>query len=445
MAPSAVPPPNCPQPGEIIDGKYQVDRFLGAGGMGIVVAARHLRLGHLVAIKLLSEHAAATSVASERFLREARAAVAIQSEHVAKVLDSGAPEGGSPYIVMEYLIGLDLAQLTAQCPQLPIHEAIDYVVQACDAVAEAHAMGIVHRDLKPSNLFLTRRRDGSALVKVLDFGIAKMSADTYMDSTLTETGAVMGSPRYMAPEYLRDPKTADARADIWALGVVLYELLTGTSPFEADSASGVLARIVSEAPLPPQHLRPDLPEPLARTILRCLDKSPEARLQSIDELAAQLAPFAESARPPSLGRAEFHANSTNPEMDGRFMRRSRVWVLGLVAIAAVPLGALAVREVQGSREDPARVLLRGAGAQPAVASSPPAGAGKENAPGDGQGPIAATSTSATASARTETGKTPKVQRMEATSTPSTRRSSIVDSSHPSSAPSSEDEIPSTRK
>ena len=212
--------------GEILAGKYRVERLLGSGGMGMVVAAHHLDLDEKVALKLLLPGAATNPMLVARFVREARAAAKIKSEHVARVTDVGQLEDGSPYMVMEHLEGSDLAAYLTRTGPLPVAEAVDFVLQACEALAEAHGLGIVHRDLKPANLFCVQRVDDQRSIKVLDFGISKISVDTASQS-LTQTSALMGSPLYMSPEQMQSARTVDARADIWSLGVILFELLAG--------------------------------------------------------------------------------------------------------------------------------------------------------------------------------------------------------------------------
>lgn len=277
--------------GEVLAGKYRIDRVLGQGGMGIVVAATHVHLRQKVAIKFLLKGARGDVVA--RFLREARSAARLKSEHVARVLDVGELPTGSPYMVMEYLEGSDLEGVLAQRGPLPIDEAVLHVLQACEAIAEAHAAGIVHRDLKPANLFLTQTPDGSGSVKVLDFGISK---DTNEDpgeqaASLTRTTAVLGSPSYMAPEQMRSTRDADARADIWSLGVILYELLTGAVPFNAESFVELALKVISDEPPPPSSYRANLPPALEAAILRCIRKEPHERFASVTELALAIAPF----------------------------------------------------------------------------------------------------------------------------------------------------------
>ncbi len=280
-------------------GKYVVDSILGRGGMGIVVAARHERAGRseLVAIKLLHPKAAKDAVQVERFVREARSTVRIKSEHVVRVLDAGAEEStGSPFIVMEFLQGRDLAYVLANFGPMPPKTAVDYIIQICEAAAAAHALGIVHRDLKPSNFFLTHRADGTALVKVLDFGISKAAQlDGMPDPRLTETQAVFGSPTYMSPEQIRSSKNVDQRSDIWSLGVTLFEMLTRKLPFVADNVAGLLASVIADPPFTVSHFRPDVPPGLEAVVLACLEKDAARRISSAGELARRLAPFASPA------------------------------------------------------------------------------------------------------------------------------------------------------
>ncbi|WP_170319774.1 serine/threonine-protein kinase [Polyangium spumosum] len=274
------------RPGEVLLGKYRVERVLGKGGMGLVVAARHLSLGELFAIKFLSTSTIENAEVIERFEREARAAARLRGEHVARVHDVGRMENGAPYMIMEYLDGSDLHALVRRRGPLPVEEAVAYVLQACDGIAEAHAAGIVHRDLKPANLFLIRRPNGSPCVKVLDFGVARQTG--VEEVALTATGVMLGSPMYMAPEQIARSKSVDARSDIWAMGVVLYELLTARGPFQGQTVLELVAAILQEEPPRPSELRPDLPAALEAVILRCLRKRSEERFQSMGELAAAL-------------------------------------------------------------------------------------------------------------------------------------------------------------
>lgn len=280
--------------GSLLAGKYRVDRVLGRGGMGIVVAATHVELGSPVAIKLLLPEVRGNQEVVARFAREARAAAQITSEYVARTVDVGRLENGSPYIVMEYLDGSDLAQRIAQCGPLPFQGAVKLILQACEALEEAHALGIIHRDLKPSNLFLARRRDGSEVTKLLDFGISKVTSvtDSASNPSMTRTSSMMGSPLYMSPEQLVAARDVDQRSDVWALGVTLYEALAGEPPFSGESLPELCARVMTQAPRPINVLRPDLPAELAAAVMRCLEKSPDARFATAADLSAALRPFA---------------------------------------------------------------------------------------------------------------------------------------------------------
>jgi eukaryotic-like serine/threonine-protein kinase len=294
-SPSSVSPSSMPfAPGTVLAGKYRVERLLGEGGMGWVVVATHLQLEQRVALKFMhASHATGSPDAVGRFLREARAAARIQSEHVARVSDFGTLDNGSPYLVMEYLEGQDLDGLLQARGALPIALAIDYAIQACEGLAEAHAAGIVHRDLKPANLFLARRSDGSVRVKLLDFGISKLTPTpgSLGDVGMTSTQALMGSPLYMAPEQMRSSKSVDKRADIWSMGVILYEMLGGRAPFDADTLPEVCARIMAEAPSPLREAGSSVPAELEAVVMRCLEKDSKERFQDVAALAKALASF----------------------------------------------------------------------------------------------------------------------------------------------------------
>jgi eukaryotic-like serine/threonine-protein kinase len=281
--------------GDLVAGKYRVEGVIGVGGMGVVVAARHEQLEQRVAIKLVRDQVALNPEAVQRFLREARAAAKLKSEHAARVLDVGTLESGAPYMVMEFLEGGDLAQLLERQGPLPVDLAADWMAQACEALAEAHAAGIVHRDLKPQNLFLARTVGGSATVKVLDFGVSKSAeALTSGPAALTRTRSMLGSPLYMAPEQMRSSRDVDARADVWALGVVLFELLTRRLPFEAETLPELCLKVVSEPPLSLSAFRPDVPVALVRVVERCLEKDRDKRFANAAELAVALAPVVPS-------------------------------------------------------------------------------------------------------------------------------------------------------
>ena len=289
---SSTPPPPPVAIGELVANKYRVERVLGRGGMGVVVAAMHEQLAQRVAIKMLLPEAEASSNALARFTREARAAATIRGEHVARVLDVGELPGGAPYIVMEYLEGRDLAQTVAERGTLSPEEAVSFVLQACEAIAEAHAAGIIHRDLKPSNIFVTTGPDGSPLIKVLDFGISKALLASGAEGQLTTTSSFVGSPVYSPPEQLVRAHDVDARADIWSLGTILFEILGGRPPFIGDSVMHVASKIFNDLPTPLQEVRPDLPPELCAVVMRCLRKRPEDRFPDVSALAQALAPFA---------------------------------------------------------------------------------------------------------------------------------------------------------
>ena len=293
--------------GQLLAGKYRVERVLGQGGMGVVVAAHHVVLDQKVAIKFLLPEALRSAEAVARFEREARAAVRIQSEHVARVTDVGRLDTGAPYMVMELLRGRDLGDLLQQNGPLPLEDVADYVLQAGEAIAEAHGLGIVHRDLKPPNLFLTQRADGSPCVKVLDFGISKVTGlSSSSDQGLTSTTAVMGSPLYMSPEQLMSARDVDMTTDIWALGVICYELLTGKAPFLAETLPQLCMAISTLAPTPLRNYRPDLPIAVEALLLRCLEKDRGKRFATVSQFANELVKFAPRplrGYPPSWHRA----------------------------------------------------------------------------------------------------------------------------------------------
>jgi hypothetical protein len=290
--------------GEILAGKYRVEKVLGVGGMGVVVAARHLQLDEKVALKFLLPGALEDGEAVARFVREARAAVRIKNEHVARVTDVGTLDNGAPYIVMEYLEGGDLAAWIKQRGALPVEQAVEFVLQACIAVADAHALGIVHRDLKPANLFCVMRSDGQLSVKVLDFGISKLTtaAGTGPAMAMTKTTAVMGSPLYMSPEQMQSAKTVDARTDIWALGVVLFELIAARPPFLANAVMELAIKIANEPPPPLRNFCSSVPAGLEDVVLKCLKKDPRQRYRHIGELAFALLPFAPKRAKSSVER-----------------------------------------------------------------------------------------------------------------------------------------------
>ena len=260
-----------------------------------MLAATHVHLHERVAIKILLPELMCDRETVQRFLREGRAAVKIRSPHVARVKDVGELPDRTPYIVMEYLEGSDLGAVLEAQLKLPVQQAVDYVLEACEAIAEAHAMKTVHRDLKPSNLFLTRMPNGTTCVKVLDFGISKMNAGEPGAVNMTTTLAVMGSPAYMSPEQLKASRTVDPRADIWSLGVVLHELIAGTPPFAAQTIAELSVQILSEDPPWLADVVGGVAPGLAGVVATCLRKKAAERFSNLADFADALAPFGSTA------------------------------------------------------------------------------------------------------------------------------------------------------
>jgi len=292
---SIAPPP--PPNGELIAGKYRVESLIGEGGRGTVLAARHEVLDLSVALKLLSPTFARDPAMVERFAREARRAAILKSEHVARITDVGTLENGQPYIATELLRGEDLEQRGKRLGRLPVPQAVDFVLQALEAMAHAHAAGIVHRDLKPSNLFLALRPDGREVIKVLDFASGQLVGVGAGDGDASSPAGdrVLGSPGCMAPEQIGSASKIDHRADIWAIGVILYDLLTEQLPFPGGTAGEMLDNILTGSAPPLQALRPEAPAELETALDRCLQRDPEKRFASVHELASALAPHGSGA------------------------------------------------------------------------------------------------------------------------------------------------------
>ena len=349
------------KPCDVLGGKYRVERVLGVGGMGIVVAVRHIDLRTRFALKIMRPEAARDPEAVERFLREARAAVQLKSEHCVQVVDVGRLENGSPYMVMEFLVGRDLGDVVARDGARSPAEAVDYILQACEGIAEAHARGIIHRDLKPQNLFLSKNLDGSSLVKVLDFGLAKSLSTAKEAHALTQTTAVMGSPVYMSPEQMRASRTVDTRSDTWSLGVCLHELLTGRPPFEAATFPELCSVVLNE---PPRPMPSDIPRGLVKIVLRCLEKNPAKRFPTVADLAEALEAFAPATGAAARIRAVLAAPrealemASEPDSDADVrsattvdtvrrtqVRRARwpVLALGVVTLLTIIAGAAITR------------------------------------------------------------------------------------------------------
>jgi eukaryotic-like serine/threonine-protein kinase len=299
------------RPGDVIAGKFRIERVVGEGGMGYVVAARHLQLGQMVALKFMREEVLNDEYKS-RFLREARNTVRLKSKHVSRVLDVGSLDGGAPYMVMEYLEGTDLSALLQKRGPFPVAEACDYIIQACEANAEAHGHGIVHRDLKPANLFLTRGSGGEPVVKVLDFGVSKVlelglddntspGGRHHMDSVVTKATDLLGSPSYMAPEQVISARDADSKSDVWSLGIILFRLISGKAPFIGASLGDLIQNIM-HGPMPNlRDLRPDIPEGLEQVLWRILERD-RVRRPDVVELARMLSSYAGPNATPSLER-----------------------------------------------------------------------------------------------------------------------------------------------
>jgi eukaryotic-like serine/threonine-protein kinase len=316
-------PPAPAQLPLVLEEKYRVQRVLGQGGMGVVYHAIHRELEHPVAIKIMHQDLAINPNLVQRMLHEARTVAKLRSEHVARVLDVGRLPTGAPYIVMEYLDGSDLATLITEHGTLPVKTAVQNVLQCCEAVAEAHAEGVIHRDIKPENLFRTLHADGTPSIKVLDFGIAK-HLEGPRKKALTTPNTVVGSPNYMSPEQMRADGVVDTRTDIWSLGVVLYELLTGHTPFEASSLTKVCARVLHDDPIPPRDYEPEIPAELEYVIMSCLEKRASDRIANVADLACALAPFAGAegvllsdrvVRVASSMRKSFHALAPIEEVE----------------------------------------------------------------------------------------------------------------------------------
>ncbi|MBN9163477.1 MAG: hypothetical protein BGO98_27485 [Myxococcales bacterium 68-20] len=308
-APATVrePPAGLPRIDELVAGRYRVERLVGSGGMAHVLAARHIELGHAVAMKVLDPSLESDVDAKERFAREARAMAALSSKHTVRVHDVGALATGLPFMVMELLEGKDLSQLLAERGPLPFDEACSYIDQACEAVEEAHDAGLIHRDLKPQNLFLATVHGGPPILRVLDFGIARAVGGRIGKlQTITRMGDLVGTLSYMAPEQIKSSRSVDERTDIWALGACLYRLVAGKHPFVASPEAALVAAILGDPPTPITQHRPDVPAVLASVILRCLRKTPEERFPTARSLRSALAearaimavePFMETTEP----------------------------------------------------------------------------------------------------------------------------------------------------
>ena len=288
MKPIAWNAPRFPDAGTILLRKYRVDALISEGGMGSVVRAIHTELDEPVAIKILLPELVEREDIVRRFLREAKSAAKLKNAHVARVIDVGYLDGafeGRPYILMEYLEGADLrAIIKHHGPQDP-SVAADLLLQACEAIAEAHSLGIIHRDIKPSNFFITRPDAVTPLLKVVDFGIATAPQGT---KEVTDTNTIVGTPHYMAPEQMRNSREANPRSDVWSLGVVLYEALEGRRPFPQEAYPELILAVGMDPPQPMTRA----PDAMRPVVMRCLEKSLARRYQSVADFALDLVPFA---------------------------------------------------------------------------------------------------------------------------------------------------------
>jgi serine/threonine protein kinase len=325
--------------GVLVDGKYSVERIFAAGGMGIVCLGRHVQLDQPVAIKFLRRSLSGRASIVQRFVNEARALAALRSEHVVRVMDVGQLESGRPYLVMEYLDGIHLDALLERDGALSAATAIRYVLQVCEALAEAHALGIVHRDVKPENLFLWSGGPNQDGVKVLDFGLAKQLGSS---KALAVTGPQdsIGSPRYMSPEQITTPQLVDARTDIWSLGAVLYRLVTNKFPFDGDTLVMVLSHILNAVPVPLQDVVPGLDSELNDIILRCFEKAPDARYQSMSQLADALNAYVAKQQHRQQGSVDDEAPQSTSRV--AHVKTAKIRIPGVHSRLPAGLAALAV-------------------------------------------------------------------------------------------------------
>lgn len=330
--------------GTVVADRYVVGRLLGSGSMGTVRAAFDLDLEREVAIKFVSVETLAQAEAIDRFRREVDVVTRIRSEHVVRVLDVGTLPDGVPFMVMELLVGRSLDEERELRGVIPLHEAVSYVLPAIEVLAEAHASGVVHRDIKPANLFLEERKTGGRRVKVLDFGVSKSDLAA-PESLVTEVGTITGSPLYMAPEQLRSSASADARADIWSLGAILFELVSGRTAHEGETVAEVCEALLRDPPHRITDFASELPLAFVEVVTRCLEPDRDRRYSNVAELGAALLPFA----PGGAAHVERARRALAPSAPGAVESRERV------PASDAPF-TVAVRDSRGPVESAARAL-----------------------------------------------------------------------------------------
>jgi serine/threonine protein kinase len=365
--------------GNVLNGRYLIEEQLGSGGMGSVYAARHVKLGTRLAIKVLLPELLSDADAVGRFAREARAAAKIADENVVRILDVGQLDSGVPYMVMEFLEGQDVAVYLKEHGRLSVEQAIDVMLQSCAALAAAHAMHIIHRDIKPSNLFFVPRTAGRPLVKMLDFGVSKIvSTGNQMASQVTKAGSILGSPGYIPPEQWFSSNNADKRSDIWSLGILFYELLTGRVPFEAPSLPVLSTKIAYEPAIPPRQLRNEIPVDLENVVLRCLEKSPDNRFQDVTAMATALSLCQRRYQSLNGSADDQQMRAAFPTIDRRrssFPRSLRAAAAALGLLVIVGIGSLLHKRSSVAAQPPEGLASRTSRQTPAavapVSPAPP--------------------------------------------------------------------------
>lgn len=369
------PPGAIPKPGELVQGRYRALHELGRGGMGVVLAARDEMLNRDVALKVLLPQMMSSQQAVERFVNEARSLAQLDSRHVVRVWDFGTiseppASAGLAFMVLELLRGEDLFSVAAREGGLSPSRVVRYAIEACGGLAAAHARGIVHRDLKPENLFLAIEPDGSECLKVLDFGIAR--SRNRRSQSAGKTG--VGSPGYMSPEQVEAPGSVDARSDIWALGVVMYELLAHRPAFIGEDPHSLCLQILAAPVTPLNELRPDLPPALVYIVERCMERDPARRFPNVAELAEALAPLDDWSPESDAERIRRQLDASSVAF-GAYVRpredsgdvsgirrassngptpKRRGWALLVAALVFLPAVALLPRVAQAPELAPAR-------------------------------------------------------------------------------------------